>query len=145
LLRARPTGGWKQGRRDAYLNQVRCLNTLLLQTVTSLLQRSTPPPIILLVGDHGTNSLQYSDAKSAEAVSPAQAQERFGAFGAFHLPAGGGRLVADSVTLVNVIPKVLNYYFDAGIPLASDSLFVSLEDTPYLFAPVDAASLGGGR
>jgi hypothetical protein len=113
--------------------------------VTSLLRRSTQAPIILLVGDHGTNSLQYSDAKSAEAVSPAQAQERFGAFGAFHLPAGGGRLVADSVTLVNVIPKVLNYYFDAGIPLAPDNLYVSLEETPYLFAPVDAASLGSGR
>jgi sulfatase-like protein len=141
FLRTRPTGGWGQGRQEAYLNQVRCLNTLLLRTVTTVLQRSAPAPIILLVGDHGTNSLQYSEAKSAEAVSPAQARERFGAFGAFHLPDGGGRLVADSVTLVNVIPKVLNYYFDAGIPLAPDSLYMSLEETPYLFAPVDAASL----
>jgi hypothetical protein len=109
-----------------------------------LIQRSSPAPIILLVGDHGSNSLRYSSAKSAETVSPAQARERFGAFGAFHLPDGGGRLFADSVTLVNVIPKVLNYYFDAAIPLAPDSLYMSLEETPYLFAPVDPASLGTG-
>jgi hypothetical protein len=100
--------------------------------------------LILLVGDHGSNSLRYSSAKSAETVTPAQARERFGAFGAFHLPDGGGWLFADSVTLVNVIPKVLNYYFDAGIPLAPDSLYMSLEETPYLFAPVDPASLGAG-
>jgi hypothetical protein len=117
---------------------------MLLGLVTSLLQRSSPAPIILLVGDHGTSSLRYSDAKSAETVSPAQARERFGAFGAFYLPGGGGRLLADSVTLVNVIPTVLDHYFGARIPLAPDSLYMSLEQTPYLFAPVAAASLGGG-
>jgi hypothetical protein len=143
-LPARPNAGWANGRREAYLNQVRCLNTLLLRTVTTLIQRSAPAPIILLVGDHGTNSLGYSSAPSAEAVSPVQARERFGAFGAFFLPGGGGRHLAGSVTLVNVVPKVLNYYFGAGIPLAPDSLHMSLERTPYLFAPVDPASLGGG-
>jgi hypothetical protein len=96
------------------------------------------------VGDHGTNSLGYSEAKSAEKVSPEQARERFGAFGAFLLPNGGSQGFADSVTLVNVIPMVLNYYFEAGIPLAPDSLYMSLEQTPYRFAPVDATSLGRG-
>jgi hypothetical protein len=143
-LPARPNRGWGQGREDAYLNQVRCLNALLLRTVTTLLQRSDPAPIILLVGDHGTNSLKYSDAKSAVSVSPAQARERFGAFGAFHLPDGGDRGFTDSVTMVNVIAKVFNYYFDAGIPLAPDSLYMSLEKTPYLFAPVNVTSLDQG-
>ncbi|HEU4681610.1 MAG TPA: sulfatase-like hydrolase/transferase [Gemmatimonadales bacterium] len=137
----RPVGAWDQRRRDAYIEQVKCLNRLLLKTVTALRERSSPAPIILLVGDHGTASTRYSSAKSADAVAPVQARERFGTFGAFHLPEGGGRLFADSVTLVNVIPKVLNYYFDAGIPLAPDSLYMSLEQTPYLFAPVNPASL----
>lgn len=142
--RTRPSRSWGRGRQADYLEQVQCLNRLLLGTLTQLLQRSSPAPIILLVGDHGTNSLGYSNAKSAEAVSPAQARERFGAFGAFSLPGGGERVFADSVTLVNVIPRVLNYYFDALIPLAPDSLYMSLEQTPYLFAPVDPALLGGG-
>ena len=130
-------------KRDGYIRQVECLNDLLLGLVTGLVQRSSPAPIILLVGDHGTNSLRYSSAKSAETVSPAQARERFGAFGAFYLPEGGGRILADSVTLVNVIPEVLNHYFGANIPLSPDSLYMSLEQTPYLFAPVDPASLDG--
>jgi hypothetical protein len=143
-LRVQSTGAGATGKQVGYIRQVQCLNDLLLGLVTGLIQRSSPAPIILLVGDHGTNSLRYSSAKSAETVSPAQARERFGAFGAFHLPDGGSRLFADSVTLVNVVPKVLNYYFDAGIPLAPDSLYMSLEETPYLFAPVDPASLGAG-
>jgi hypothetical protein len=137
----RMVGARSPGWQDAYVDQVQCLNRLLLRVVTTLLQRSSTPPVILLVGDHGTNSLRYSSATSAEAVSPAQARERFGAFGAFHLPGDGDRLFADSVTLVNVIPKVLNHYFGAGIPLAPDSLYMSLERTPYLLVPVDAASL----
>jgi hypothetical protein len=137
----RPMGAWDRRRRDAYIDQVKCLNRLLLKTVTALQERSSPAPIILLVGDHGTASTHYSSAKSADAVAPVQARERFGTFGAFYLPEGGGRLLADSLTLVNVIPTVLNYYFDARIPLAPDSLYMSLEQTPYLFAPVNPASL----
>lgn len=140
-LRQLPTAA--AGKGQGYLRQVQCLNALLLGLVTTLLQRSSPAPIILLVGDHGTSVLRYSSAKSAETVSPAQARERFGAFGAFYLPEAGGRLLADSVTLVNVIPTVLNHYFGARIPLPPDSLYMSLEQTPYLFAPVDPASLGG--
>ena len=143
-LRGRASRAGLSGREDGYIRQIECLNSMLLELVSGLLSRSSPAPIILLVADHGSNSLRYSSAKSAETVSPAQARERFGAFGAFYLPDGGGRLFADSVTLVNVIPKALNYYFNAGIPLSPDSLYMSLEQTPYLFAPVDPASLGGG-
>jgi hypothetical protein len=142
--RARPNQGWGKGREQAYLGQLQCLNRLLLGTISSILKQSEVSPIILLVGDHGTNSLEYSKAKSAETVSPAQARERFGAFGAFHLPGGGDRLFADTLTLVNVIPRVLNHYFDAGLRLPADSLYMSLEETPYQFAPVDPASLAPG-
>ena len=140
-LRTRFTAGWEQGRREAYINQLRCLNSLLLRTVTTLLEQSAPAPIILLVGDHGTNSLKYSQANSAEAVSASQARERFGAFGAFFLPDGGASRLSDSVTLVNVVPAVLNHYFGAGVQRAPDRLYMSLEQTPYLFAEVDQAAL----
>ena len=142
-LRRPPSGGTTSVKRDGYIRQVECLNDLLLGLVTSLVQRSSPAPVILLVGDHGTNSLRYSSAKSAETVSPAQARERFGAFGAFYLPEGRGRFLPESVTLVNVIPTVLNHYLGAQLRLAPDSLYMSLEQTPYLFAPVDPASLDG--
>jgi hypothetical protein len=140
-LPVRPNASWGRGREKAYIGQLRCLNRLLLETVGGILQHSDPAPIILLVGDHGTNSLGYSEAESAAAVSPAQARERFGAFGAFFLPAGGAEQLPDSLTLVNLIPGVLNYYFNAGIQPAPDKLYMSLEETPYLFVEVDPQSL----
>jgi hypothetical protein len=137
----RPARSWGQGREDLYLEQVQCLNQLLLRTVTQLVRGSKSDPIILLVGDHGTNSLDYNSAATAEAVSPEQARERFGAFGAFRLPHGSNASIPDSITLVNLIPIVLNSYFDASLPLSPDSLYMSLDRTPYLFAPVDPAAL----
>jgi hypothetical protein len=137
----KPAGNPSSQREHPYVAQIQCLNRMMLQLVTTLLRRSPEPPVILLQGDHGSNLLRYSSAQSASAVSPAQARERFGAFGAYYLPAGGGRLFADTVTVVNVFRKVLNYYFDAGIPPAPDELYMSLEHTPYNFVQVDPATL----
>ena len=130
-----------RGRSAGYVGQLQCLNSLLLATVTTLIQRSSPSPIILLQSDHGTKTLEYLNAKSASDVSPDQARERFGAFGAYRVPDGGARLFSDTVTIVNVMAKVLDYYFKAGIRQAPDSLYMSLERTPYRFVPVDPASL----
>jgi hypothetical protein len=109
--------------------------------VTEILQRSSVPPIIILQGDHGTNLLRYSDAKSASLVTPAQARERFGAFGAYYLPDGGGRLFADSVSVVNVLQRILSHYFGASIQPSADDFYLSLERTPYDFVKLDPVSL----
>lgn len=140
-LEEAPRSGPRLKRREAYIEQLECLNRLVLGTVTTILRHSTVAPIIVLQGDHGSNVLGYSRAQSARTVSPAQARERFGAFGAYYAPDGGGRLFADSVTMVNVFQKVLNYYFAAGIPAAPDKLYMSLEKAPYDFVGIDPASL----
>ena len=141
----RPTGNIQiSGRADrqrAYIDQLQCLNRLILRTVSTILERSPVPPVILLQGDHGTNLRRYTEAPSAREVTAAQSSERFGAFGAYFAPGGGHSLFADSITVVNVLQKVLSYYAGADVPASSDSLFVSLEQTPYDFAPVDPADL----
>jgi hypothetical protein len=128
-------------KRVAYVNQLQCLNHLLLGTVTALLKQSPTPPVILLQGDHGTSTLNFSWARNAAAVSPAQARERFGAFGAYYLPAGGSRLVSDSVTLVNLLQKVLAYYLGADVQPSGDELYMSIERKPYDFVQVDPSRL----
>jgi hypothetical protein len=133
-----PSG--RVGRKRAYTEQLRCLNGMVLHTVAAILQHSTVPPIILLQGDHGTNLLRYSDAKSAALVAPAQARERFGAFGAYYLPGDGSSLFADSVTIVNVLQRVLSHYFGAEVDPSPDELYLSLERTPYDFAKIDPTS-----
>ena len=135
-----PPHGAKR-KRVAYVNQLQCLNRLLLTTVTTLLKQSPTPPVILLQGDHGTSTLNFSWARNAAAVTPAQARERFGAFGAYYLPEGGSRLVSDSVTLVNVFQKVLGYYLGADVQPSGDQLYMSIERKPYDFVQVDPRRL----
>jgi hypothetical protein len=129
------------GRRRAYTEQLQCLNQMVLHTVTEILQHSAVPPIIVLQGDHGTNLLRYSDAESASLVSPDQARERFGAFGAYYLPGDGGRLFADSVSAVNVLQRILSHYYGASVPASADDFYMSLEQTPYDFVKLDPVSL----
>jgi hypothetical protein len=123
--------------RQLYLDQLRCANTLVLKLVTSLLRRPGQPPVILLQGDHGSAMLDFNSAPTAGQVTPAQARERFGAFGAYFLPGGGGRVFADTLTLVNVFPKILNFYFRVNLPLSRDDLYMSLERRPFEFARID--------
>jgi hypothetical protein len=120
-----------------YLDQVRCANRLILDLVRSLVHRSGKPPIILLQGDHGTAMRGFNKAQTLEQVTPSQARERFGAFGAYYLPDGGGRLFTDTVTVVNVLRKVLNYYFGAPLPRIPDNLYLSLEARPFDLVEID--------
>jgi hypothetical protein len=120
-------------RQRRYLEQLNCLNGLVLQLVTTLIRSSPQPPIILLQGDHGTNTLRFSNSPTAEAIPIEKARERFGAFGAFYLPGGGDREFGDSVTLVNVMGNVLRYYFGADLPREPDDMYLSLEGSPFRF------------
>jgi hypothetical protein len=127
----------KLERQRRYLEQVNCLNGLVLELVTTLIRTSPEPPIILLQGDHGTNWLNFSDSKTAAAVPVEKIRERMGAFGAYLLPGGGERAFGDSVSIVNVMGNVLRYYFGADTPREADEMYLSLKQSPYLFHRVD--------
>ena len=105
--------------RAARIAQLRCVDSLVVDVVTTLLRESRPEPVILIVGDHGTQFADPLHLKRPQSVSPAFVRERFGAFGAFHLPAGGDSALSGSVTLVNVMGHVLRYYFGADLPPSS--------------------------
>ena len=126
-------------QRADYVGQVRCVDGLLLGAVTELLRRSSTPPVILVVGDHGSGFSDLGFYGHPESVPPAFIHERFGAFGAFLLPAGGDSLFREPITLVNVMGKVLRYYFAADLPPSADSLYVSGEEL-FNFYPVKLAA-----
>jgi hypothetical protein len=127
-----------------YLEQVECVNRLVLDTVREILRASEVPPIILLQGDHGTRLLDATKGyPSSEQVPPAAARERFGAFGAYYLPDGGAAAFGDTVTVVNVLGNVLRYYFGARLPRAGDEQYISPADFPYAFRRVGARWLAG--
>jgi hypothetical protein len=123
-------------QRDDYVGQVRCVDGLVLDLVTTLLQRSSTPPVILVVGDHGSRFADVGFYGHPEAVSTAFIRERFGAFGAFYLPAGADSAFREPVTLVNVLGNVLRSYFNADLPPSPNDMYVS-GDQLYRFYPVD--------
>jgi hypothetical protein len=126
-----------------YLEQLECVNRLLLATVHGILRASEVPPIIILQGDHGTKLLHATGYARAGQVPPAAARERFGAFGAYYLPDGGAAAFGDTVTVVNVLGNVLRYYFGAHLPRSGDEQYISPADFPYAFRRVDARWLAG--
>jgi hypothetical protein len=131
-------------QRADYVGQVRCADRLVLDLVTTLLQRSPTRPVILVVGDHGSRFSDVGFYGHPEHVSPAFVRERFGAFGAFYLPAGGDSLFRQPVTLVNVVGNVLRYYLGLDLPPSADDMYVSGEQL-YRFYHVDGELLRDDR
>ena len=123
-------------QRADYVGQVRCVDRLLLDAVTALLRRSSTPPVILVVGDHGSGFSDLGFYGHPESVPSAFIRERFGAFGAFHLPGGGDSLFREPVTVVNVLGHVLRYYFNADLPVSTNDMYVSGQEL-YRFYPVE--------
>jgi hypothetical protein len=115
---------------------------MVLKLVTDLIHRPGERPIILLQGDHGTAMAGIFEAQSPQDVSSTQARERFGAFGAYYFPGTGAIAPGDSLSLVNLIPRVINRYFGAGVATSPDSFFVSLLARPLDFHAVDPERLG---
>jgi len=123
-------------QRAIYVGQVRCVDRLVLDAVTALLRRSSTLPVILIVGDHGTGFSDLDFYGHPESVPLAFIRERFGAFGAFYLPAGGDGVFPEPVTLVNVLGNVLRYYFNADLPESPNDMHVSGQEL-FHFYPVD--------
>jgi len=137
--------GSEERRRAGYVEQVQCIDSLVLQLVDTLLRRSPVPPIILIQGDHGSATLRYSDYPNAAAVPAPAARERFGAFGAYYLPGDRKGSFGDTVTVVNVLGNVLRDYFGAALPRQPDDLYLSLETAPYAFRRIDPRWLAGSE
>ena len=132
--------GWSS-QQPPYVEQIQCLNHMVLDLVTTLLRASELPPIILLQGDHGSKALVFDQAEAAEKITLAAAKERLGAFGAYYLPDHGSEVFGDSVTVVNVMGNVLRFYFGAALPREPDDMYLSVDRAPYAFKRVDFAWL----
>jgi hypothetical protein len=132
-------------RAELYAGQVVCLNRMLLAMVTRLVRDSKVPPIILLQSDHGSAVHGFFDSPSNERVSATAAWERFGAFGAYYLPAGGAAAFGDTVSVVNVLGNVLRHYFHADLPREPDDRYLSVMADPFRFTHVDPAWIAGGN
>jgi len=111
------------GRTDAYIEQLRYVNTRLLAALRSIIEASAAPPVVLLVSDHGP-LIASGDERSV-------IRARLGNLTAALLPGARPDLLAPDISLIEVFPIVLNHYFQAGLPIPSAESYFSLYSRPY--------------
>ena len=76
-------GRWQPAQHEAaaYIEQIQCLNRMVLDLVTTVLRTSELPPVILLQGDHGSKTLLPYKDRTPDNITIAAGKERLGAFG----------------------------------------------------------------
>jgi hypothetical protein len=101
VLEKPPGWDWHDGRDDsqAMLDQLVYMNTLTIDLIDTILERSEVTPIIIIQGDHGENTYEQD--------LPA----RLGVLSAFLLPDGGDTRIYPSISNVNTFRAVLSHYF----------------------------------
>ena len=104
--------------RDALSEQVEYTNELVRRTVREIVDKSPRPPVIIVFGDHGFRHWLSDD--------PETFQNLFMSYTPGHLD-----LFAENTTLINVLPRILNAYLHADLPLASEDLWVDVERNGY--------------
>ena len=134
----------------AYANQVRCLAPLLLETVRTILERSSVRPVIVLQSDHGHGRIAVDPLRgftlASGELSREQLGDRLGVFAAYTFP-GADTLVREDISPVNVFPLILRSLFAEGPGQQPDrsywssyqSAFSFTELAPVLTRPADDA------
>jgi hypothetical protein len=102
-----------------YIDQLKFLNTIVLDTVETIVKNSKVMPIIILQGDHGSDiSLEHfkSGIPSTE-----QVKERFSILNAYYGPSEFLENIYPSITPVNTFRVVLNYLNIGNYALLPDT------------------------
>ncbi|HWJ22885.1 MAG TPA: hypothetical protein VNS52_11085 [Gemmatimonadaceae bacterium] len=123
--------------RQAYVAAVSCTEKLVLAAVRRILRNSAQPPVIILQADHGPASLHPPVVgRAAEEITPEQARERMGAFGAYLFPGVPHEDIPATLTPVNVLRFVFSRYLGAPLAPLPDSSFYSSGERPNHFVNV---------
>ena len=130
------TRATQQEHKPDYIAQVQFANKKIIETIDKILLESDSSPIILLQGDHGTDTLLAKsigrwDNKNDESIT-----ERMSIFSAYYLPDQNTDLIYDSITPVNSFRLILNIYFNTNYELLEDKSYFSDYGQPYNFTDV---------
>jgi hypothetical protein len=121
---------------NGYRRQLQYINSLVLETVQTILARSQTPPIIIIQGDHGPGS--HLHWGSLEKTLPA---ERFGILNAYYFPDQEYASLYPSISPVNSFRVVLNQFFDGKYELVPDRHYYSPWSFPFDFIEVTDLSV----
>ena len=111
-------GQWGGAENNkAYIEQIRYLNTRILEAVDTILARSTTRPIIVIQGDHGSWSTFFHDeGRTHQEIMT----ERMSILNAYYVPDGVRDLLYPSITPVNTFRAIDKGFFHEPIDLLPD-------------------------
>ncbi len=101
--------------QNAYKNYLIYSNKVFLQLIDTILKKSSKPPIIILLGDHGFR--QFKNQR--------QANFHFMNLNAIYLPNRDYKLFYNGMSNVNLFRVILNSQFQQELPLLKDSCIVA--------------------
>ena len=122
------TGEVERQVKHAYVQQVQCVNRMMLALVDSLDGHSVIRPVILLQADHGHGRLYAR--MPLEDVPADRLAERMDIFAAYRFP-NAQRMVHDSISPVNALPAMLEGTFGLPVPRQPDASFWAAWDSPF--------------
>jgi hypothetical protein len=117
-------GDWEDYRRG-YADQVKFVNRELEKTIDAILSKSSPPPIIILQGDHGPGGFLIWSSPTKTCL-----WERTSILNAIYLPAGGEEKLYPAISPVNTFRVILNTYFAADLELLPDETYFTSHSLP---------------
>ena len=117
-----------------YLNQVRFLESKLIEIVNDILDTSKAKPIIIIQSDVGT-SLESED-KTENML------RKLKILNAYYLPDNGNSMLYDSITPVNSFRIVFNHYFNDDYDLLEDRIYFSEYNSELNFTEITAQLIG---
>lgn len=130
-----------EAQRHAYATQVRCLDQILLRTVTTLILKSETSPAIILQSDHGHAFITVDALRGItlerQDLTPDRLAERMSVFGAYRF-AGADSLLYDGMSPVNVMPAIRHALFGQPLVRQPDRSFWSSYQRPMVLSEVGA-------
>jgi hypothetical protein len=98
--------------RDAVVGQVTYLNVLVSETIEQMIEAATRPAAIIVFSDHGYRADLNDRDEMLRNLLLARTP-------------GRSRVFPEDASPVNIVPRLLNAYVDAGLPLQRKDAFVT--------------------
>jgi hypothetical protein len=118
--------------KQAYIEQITCVNAKVRRLVEHLQSRSPVPPVILILADHGHGRLGRLVPELGQAPAE-KVRERFDIFSAYFVPGHGRGTFYDSISPVNGIRASFATVFGLDLPKLQDLSHWSSSVYPYNF------------
>jgi hypothetical protein len=116
-----------------YLNQLRCANTKIEDTVNTILKNSKRPPVIILQSDEGPFPMKkpISEDQSWATADTTALREKFPILNAYYFPGKKTDDLYQSITPVNSFRVLFNTYFGTNYSLLPDKNYIFQDEKNY--------------